>query len=81
MVRSLERELKTQNRTRVLRELALLEVGDPATMRRKIRELRASDPDAARKIMALNRVKPEPMNETGSRRAHQACYWSKCEPW
>jgi hypothetical protein len=69
---SLERELKTQNRTRVLRELALLEVGDPATMRRKIRELRASDPDAARRMMALNRVKSEPMNETGSRRAYQA---------
>lgn len=62
----LERELKTTERKRVLRELTLLEAGDPAIMRQKIRELRTAEPDVARRMIALNRTQTEPMNEIGT---------------
>jgi len=68
----LERELKTTDRKRVLRELTLLEAGDPAIMRQKIRELRASEPDVARRMIALNRTHSEPTNEIGTGNTDQA---------
>ena len=69
---SLHRELKTANRRRMPLELTLFDATDPTLMPRKIAELRTTEPDVARRMMALNRTHSEPMNEIGSLKTDQA---------
>ena len=69
---SLNRELKTANRRRMPHELTLLDVTDPALMSRRITELRTTEPDVARRMMALNRTHAEPIDEIDTGKPDQA---------
>ena len=69
---SLNRESKTANRRRMSHELTLSETADPAIVQQRIQQLRTTEPDVARRMMALNRACSEPMNEIGPLKTHQA---------
>jgi hypothetical protein len=44
-------------------EIALIKARDPGLIARKIAELRAADPDVARRIMELNQVEAETIED------------------
>jgi hypothetical protein len=72
VLKSLNCESKTANRRRMPHELTLLDATDPTLMPRKIAELRTTEPDVARRMMALNRTHSEPINEMGTGNTDQA---------
>ena len=65
VVASLRPELAKAGPRKMASEIALIKAGDPGLIARKIAELRATDPEVARRIMELSQVEAETTEETG----------------
>jgi hypothetical protein len=61
---SLKPQLARADRKTMARALANIEARQPGTIDRKIAEIKATDPDVARRIEQLNRIKDEPATKT-----------------
>jgi hypothetical protein len=63
---SFKPELAVASEDAVARELTRLEAGDPGFIDRQIEELKATDPDVARRILGLNERQAAPEDEGGT---------------
>ena len=67
IVRSLKPGITIASEEDTTRELARLEAADPGFVARKMAEIRATDPDIARRVLELNECLSEPMEDAGVR--------------